>query len=132
MRNFDAERAAHAEKDMGFIIGGESFRIRPGVHPDVFIEYEETPVTGQRDVIALMDKLIKAFLMTDDDRARWDKVVENVDDPITAGHRRAVVNLLYEVESELPTSAPEPSGRGRGRGRGTSSGGTSSPAGAES
>lgn len=132
MRDFDAERAAHAEKDMGFIIGGEKFRVRPGVHPDVFIAYEETPVTGQRDVIEVMDTLIKAFLLTDEDCKRWDKVVASLDDPVTAGHRRAVVNYLYEIEAELPTSAPEPSGRGRGRGRGTSSGATSSPAGAES
>jgi len=132
VRNFDTDRAAQAEKDMGFIIGGEKFRIRPGVHPDVFIAYEETPVTGQRDVIGLMDALIKAFLLTDEDRERWDRVVANVDDPITAGHRRAVINLLYEIEAELPTSAPEPSGRGRGRDRGTSSGATSSPVGAAS
>lgn len=132
MRDIDAERAAHAEKDMGFILGGERFKIRPGVHPDVFIEYEEAPVTGQRDVLAVMDKLIKAFLVSDKDRERWDAVAANQDDPITAGARRAVINYLYEVEAELPTSAPEPSGRGRGRGRGSSSEGTSSPAGAAS
>lgn len=127
MRDFDAGRAERAQRDIGFKVGGEAFRVVPGVHPSVIFAYEDGIVLSQADVVKEMDTLICAFLVDDESRSRWTALCERREDPITTGDRRAIVQYLYEVESELPTIAPEPSSSGRGRGRATSRESTSSP-----
>lgn len=130
MRDFDADRAKRDAVEQGFKVCGEQFGVQTGVHPSVMGDYEDAVLLGRGDMLTAMDTAIKAFLVDDDARKRWDKLRERRDDPLTVGHMRAVLNYLYEVEAELPTSAPTSSSSGRGSIRRTSEAATSQPAGA--
>lgn len=129
MRDFDTERAARAAVEQGFKIGGEEFRVAPGVHPSVLLAFENTEVGSREELQAIMDTAIKAFLTSDVDRKRWENLRERTDDPVTYGDMRAVMSYLYEVESQLPTIALSPSSTGRERTSRSSGAATSSPAG---
>ncbi len=128
MKDFDAEYGDAG--DQGFTVKGESFRVNPGVHPSVIQAYEEAEFSTRADVLRAMDVAIGAFLADDDARARWKALRERKDDPVTLGHMRAIMSYLYEVESELPTTARASLSGGRSRRDASSSAATSSPAGA--
>ena len=113
MRDFDSGRAERAEREQGFRLGGEDFRLNPGVHPSVLADYEDAIFSGREEATGAMDTVIKAFLWNQEARTRWDALRAREKDPVTVGDLRAVVQYLYEVESELPTIAPEPSSPGR-------------------
>lgn len=132
MMDFDSGRAERAARDQGFRLGGEEFRVRTGVHPSVLGDYEEAVLTGREDLLSSQDDAVKAFLWDDEARDRWDALRARKEDPVTAGDIRAVIQYLYEVESELPTSAPAPSSRGRDRTKPSSAAERSSPVGAAS
>ncbi len=130
MRDFDAELGEAI--DQGFTVKGESFRVNPGVHPSVLLNYEESDFLGRADLLAAIDTAINAFLADDDARARWKALRERDEDPVTVGHLRAIMAYLYEVESDLPTIARASSSGGRSRKQDSSEDVTSSPVGAAS
>lgn len=124
MKDFDALPQIEAS----FRLKGETFRVNPGVHPNVLYEYEDAIFSGRLSLLEGMDKAIKTFLADDEERARWDTLRARQEDPVTIAYLRGVMDYLYEVESELPTSAPGRSSSGRGRSKPSSGDETSSPA----
>lgn len=133
MKDFDQEFAGRVGADVGFKVLGETFQINAGVHPRVLIDFESAPVQNHEELVAACDKTIKAFLTSDDDRARWDTLCARTEEPVLSyGYRRAIVRYLYEAESELPTIAPASSSDGRETASPQSEDATSSPAEPES
>lgn len=128
MKDLDAEYGEPV--DQGFTVKGEQFRVNPGVHPSVLLNYEESDFLGRADLLTAMDTAINSFLVDDDTRDRWKALREREEDPVTVGHLRAIMAYLYEVESDLPTNARASSSGGRSRKPDTSEADTSQPVGA--
>ena len=136
MQNFDESRDARKASDRTFQIGGELFVRKVGVRPEVIAAYESlNEATNATETLALIDSVVCD--MIDDDgqaladgeritkvgakgHARYRKLREREDDPISLGDMTGLVEWLIETETgRVPTQQPSPSRRGRA-GTGTS------------
>lgn len=121
MKDFDAERAERATgetDDRSFILGGETFAIRPisGVRPDALAAASRITKDSRLDEdIASIDETILGFLKDEDARSRYLALRQRVDDPITFADLFAVANWMVVEETEgRPTEQPSPSIPGSG------------------
>lgn len=129
MHDFDVDRAAKYEQDRSFKIGGEKFIHRPSVRPELMADWEDiSTTTPAREVLAITDALIVAWLDTDADPTgpdRYKALRQRDSDPIGGGDLSALVTWLYRQSTRRPTVPPSPSSDGSGA-TGTTSTATSS------
>lgn len=131
MKNFDADRndgLTVAERT--FTIRGEKFVAKVAVKPEVLAKWDEMPPDAKViDYTATFDSLVVAMIEPHDDAlARWQRVREQEDDPVSFEELGDVVRWLVEATSGRPTGLPSGSSDGPGGRDGTSSTeGSSSP-----
>lgn len=108
--------------DMSFTIGGETFVVHD-VSPDVLMTMEsdveaessEDPKV-QKGVMERVDDQILAFLNGDSDSTeRYKALRARTEEPVPLWKLLEFRRLLWETQSERPTTPPSPSAAGRGR-----------------
>lgn len=127
MKNFDEERAHRASQDRDFKIGGEVFRARSSVKPELLAPYESLDGTDSAmKALEVIDELLLAMIEpVDDAHARYRAIRERVEDAVSIEDLQELVKWLMEVQTARPTGQPVDSSTGRGA-TGTTSTGTSS------
>lgn len=122
MRDFDAEREDRfGNQDRKFKIAGELFEIRPSVKPEVIFDIIDVPREGNpRDTVDLADETIKAGLLDEEMRSRWDRIRDEADPPISGQEIAEISQWCIEVWGARPTVAP-PASQPGGATTGTSS-----------
>jgi hypothetical protein len=118
MKNFDtarSERAIRPAADRTFVLGGETFVIRPRVPANVMTQLD---VIGGGDVSPGQVLNIVSSVVTDmvepPGGDTWQQLVARGadEDPLTLQDVVEVVQWLIENETSIPTSEPSPSGDG--------------------
>lgn len=134
MKDFDAERQRREEaeatvEDRDFKIGGEFFRAKRKVRPEVLIELSKIEAMADNldGILETMDSTIQAMIEPNDDAyARYRAMRERDDDSLVdLDDLQEVVSWLIEVFTGRPTEQPGDSSAGRGS-TGTNSTDTSS------
>lgn len=131
MRNFDEERADRLTRERSFVIGGQTFTFRLGLHPDVFQECiapwrSVTSITPDEEARVAISQTIKNFLATEEDQERWDALLRDLraevgdgvvasELAITAQDQFKVMMWMIEEQTGHPTNARSSSGNGRER-----------------
>lgn len=119
MRNFDEERAERYSRDTTFKIGGETFKFRIGMRPELYAEitreYRESlgQVTPALEAIRIADHTIEGFLVDEEEINRWRALREREDDPITQWDMGQVIVFMLGEQMGRPTAAPSSTGNGR-------------------
>lgn len=117
MRDYDEMRSTNG--DLTFKLRGEELhlkRVRPEVLDDILaIEREfmaiEDPQYG--DVVRTNEaKLL--LLIADEDRKTWQRLRENVEDPVEYREINDLSQWAFEVVTGFPTRLAAPSGTGGG------------------
>lgn len=135
MKDFDSERRRWAAEDRTFKLGGETFVARETVMPETLALYEDRLDSegGQslRNLIETTDVVLLLMIEGGDDLSetgaggRYQRVRANDDDPVDLDTLAKVVEWIFEVHANRPTSPPGDSLSGPG-GTGTTSTGISS------
>jgi len=100
MKNFDEARKKRAQADRSFTIGGETFERKPGVRPEVLLEWSDlTAGTPSGRVLEVIDEVVLAMISPNGkSAARWEAVRESEDDPVTLADLHELVSWLVEEE----------------------------------
>lgn len=116
MKNFDVARAERANRDRGFKIGGEEFLRKTGVRPEIMIAWEALGTNQDSEaVLNAVDEIVVGFLdPTNDAEARYRKIREREEDPVTLADLVELVQWLVEEETGRPTQQPSASTSGDG------------------
>lgn len=111
MRNFDED----LDQDLGFQIGGESYRMRY-VRPEVLASWEDEPLEEKsEDVLKRQDMRIVQFLETEDMRKRWMALRAREEDALPLVKLNELLRWMVEVQTSRPTNPPSPLVAGRGK-----------------
>ena len=116
-RNYDEMRD---QQDLTFVIRGETFKLRR-CRPEAFGQIEEiekkfADATTFEEISAINEE--RLMLLLDDGNgaiARWEKLRQSEDDPVTYGEITDISRWAVEEITGLPTMQPSPSEGGRGR-----------------
>lgn len=130
MKNFDEARQARFDQDRDFQIGGQVFRARASVRPELLAPYESLDEnTSASDALVIIDDLLVAMIEPNDDaHARYRTLREREEDAVGMEDLQELVKWLMEVQTGRPTEQPGGSSAGPGT-PGTTSTGTSSSTG---
>lgn len=116
MKNFDTARnqRKRTKDERTFIIGGEEFVARDGVHPDVLAQYDEiNQDTTAIRTLEIIDNIIISFLEGDhSSEERYRAVRGKREDPITVEDLEDLVKWLMETQTSRPTGRPGDSSPG--------------------
>ena len=119
MRNFDEIRAEREGYEREFQIGGETFVVKPYVHPAAFLELQLA--NGDYEFLDLADELIPGEMLEGADaKKRWLKARDRKNPkPLSIRDVVTVVNFIQEATSGRPTvpsngSSPTPTANGTG------------------
>lgn len=117
VRDFDAERQERYERPRSFKIGGEVFTFHRGLRPEEFnaitAEYFEMTVdTPAPEAVEVVDRTILAFLDGEENRERWRQLRAREEQAITGRDMRLVIEMIFEEQTGVPTTSPEPSSNG--------------------
>jgi hypothetical protein len=108
--------------DMSFTVGGETFVVHD-VSPDVLMTMESDPegeasedAEVQKSVMERVDEQILAFLNGDEESTkRYRDLRARKENVVPLWKILEFRRLLWETQSERPTTTPSPSAAGRGR-----------------
>ncbi len=108
--------------DMSFTIGGETFVVHD-VSPDVLMTMESDTEAEtsedeeeQQSAMERVDEQILAFLNGDEESVRrWKDLRTRTENVVPLWKILEFRRLLWETQSERPTTQPSPSAAGRGR-----------------
>ena len=120
MRDFDVDRASRLQGELEFKLGGETFRRRPGVRPEVLARYFSIAALDDEEAVRRMDETLLAFIHPDD-HAKYTARREDDVDPLTLLDLSEVAKWMVEEETRRPTEASSGSSAGRSETAGTSS-----------
>ncbi len=116
VKNFDeARRAKHkAEGERTFVLGDETFVLRPAIHPSILERYDDldndTPV---KETMEIVDDLIVALIEPRDGAEdRYRAVRANQDDPISVEDLQDLIRWMMEIQTGRPTGPPGDSSPG--------------------
>lgn len=117
VRDFDAERQKRYERPRSFKIGGEVFTFHRGLRPEDFNAltdeyFKMTPETPADEAVEVVDKTILGFLEAEADRERWHALRAREKEAITGRDMREVLEMIFEEQTGVPTTLPEPSSNG--------------------
>jgi len=113
MKDFDIARDERSAQDRDFRIGGESFRMKSAVRPEAMIGYEGlTGETSALDALRVVDDMVISFLEGADAEARYRKLRERDEDPVSMDDLNALVEWLVTEQTGRPTQVPSPSSGG--------------------
>lgn len=130
MKDFDEVRNERRKTDdeRTFVVGGETFRVRSSIKPEWVVPYEDLdPNTNSAaDYIAVMDDLVRAIIVPDDDAAaRYTAVRAREEDALDLTTLRELIGWMIEMATGRPTGPRADSSPTRAS-TGTSSTGDSS------
>ncbi len=115
-KNFDIGRKARAktEEDRTFILGGETFVAKDGVHPSALAAYDRiTEAAGVMETLSTVDDLILAMVEDRDNaHARYRVVRDNTEDVVSVEDLLELVKWLVELQTGRPTGQPGDSSLG--------------------
>ena len=120
MRDFDVDRASRLQGELEFKLGGETFRRRPGVRPEVLARYFSIGGLEDEEAVRRIDETLLAFIHPDD-HARYLARREDEIDPLTLVDLSTVAEWMVVEETRRPTEASSGSSAGRSETAGTSS-----------
>lgn len=120
MRDFDVDRASRLQGELEFKIGGETFRRRPGVRPEVLARYFTIAGLDDEEAVKRMDETLLAFIHPDDHERYIARRQDEVD-PLTLIDLSTVAEWMVVEETRRPTEASSGSSAGRSETDGTSS-----------
>jgi hypothetical protein len=116
MKDFDSARHAKraSEEDRTFTFGGEVFVAKTAVGRWVFKAYDRIAQnTSVGETLEIVDECVLMMIEDRDDAAaRYHRVCENQDDPITTDDLMDLVKWLMEVHTDRPTGQPSASASG--------------------
>lgn len=117
MRNFDDSRkkSRASEEARTFVLGGETFVLRPAIHPEALEDYDRiTPESTIKETLDIVDELILNMIDTrDDSHERYHRVRSNRNDPITIDDLQELVQWMVEMQTARPTGQPGDSSPGQ-------------------
>lgn len=129
MKSFDERRAERAEKERGFIIGGEKFVRRVGVRPEDIIAFNQATggesVPTEEEWIAIYDETVLACIEPGQEEL-WAKVRAERENPLTVHDLLGLISWLMAEVTGRPTGASTDSSAGRDSTGTTSTDGSSS------
>jgi hypothetical protein len=111
-KDFDEEIRQY-RKPNTFTIAGEVFKLKPSVRPEVMVLWEDLPASASnKETYERLDMFIKAWMVEEDDHAKWDRIRQQEDDPVTAADLWKVFGYIMDCATDLPTQASDSSGNG--------------------
>lgn len=117
MKDFDVERQFRSDQDRDFKIGGEVFRAKASVRPEVLVPFDEIgEETTSTETLAIIDELVVNMLEPNDDsEARYRALRERADDAVSLDDLQELAKYLVEVQTGgRPTEQPGDSSAGPG------------------
>lgn len=115
-KNFDIGREARkkTEDERTFILGGETFVAKDGVHPSALAAYDAiTEAAGVMATLATVDDLILAMIEDRDNaHARYRVIRDNTENVISVEDLLELVKWLVELQTGRPTGQPGDSSLG--------------------
>lgn len=113
-KDFDGARAERNQGDRTFTIGGQSFGYQTSVRPEaLFLADEINPEMSGTEILARIDGLIEAFLLTDTDRDNWRQLRERTSDPVSIRDLNELRAFLIEEQTGRPPTPASPSSPGQ-------------------
>jgi hypothetical protein len=113
MKNFDEKRHLRRSltvDDRSFTLGGEIFVAKASMRPEALTDYDRIDeTTSLTETLQIVDGVILKFLEKNPDNApaRYRKIRENEDDPVTVEDLLDLVQWLVEVQTGRPTGRPD-------------------------
>lgn len=132
-KDFDLDRANRLRNGSApptFKIGGEKFKMRLQVRPEVIADADDLTVEGgAKATIELIDSIVLGFIdPAAKSHERYRKVREREEDPLTLQDIMQVMYWCVEAYTNRPTEPSSPSTSGRRRTTTRSTGGSRSAA----
>lgn len=117
MKNFDDDRklVPFDEEERRFVLGGETFTVKPRVRPEVLIPWAKvTTESSMEDDVANVDATLKG-LLEPESLDRFEQLRARETDPVAYLDLVAVLRWAVEVTAGRPTKQPSNSGSGDGK-----------------
>lgn len=133
MKDFDTPRKerqnSRSVEERTFQIGGETFVVTVGVHPDVLASYDDLNESDTATrTVEVVDEFIINMLEGNDAAERWHAIRANRADPIELDDLLDLSKWLLETATGRPTGQPGDSSPGPASTETASTADSSSPA----
>lgn len=111
-RNFDEEFGLQEKKPVQFVLGGQTFTVRPVLHPAILMQ----DLDGLEGLLRFIRGCLDA-----PSREAFQALIDDPDVLVSVDQISAVSSFIVEELSDgRPTASPASSGDGRGNKKGTS------------
>lgn len=102
-RNFDEEFKLTEREGHTFTLGGMEFHTKGYMSPEPFIN-------RQRGIYAAVQLILACLIPSE--RDVFNKLMEDMDAPVSMKQVDVIADWLFEIESDRPTIEPSTSGAG--------------------